>query len=201
MQSESMVLASPLVLHFGDAIARLTDEEFFQFCQLHRDLRLERTRNGDLIVRPPTGGETGRRNISLSAQLENWSDADGTGIAFDSSTGFRLPLGGDRSPDAAWVLQERWDRLSAEQRASFPPLAPDFVVELRSKSDSLDDLKAKMVEYIDNGVRLGWLLDPSTRTTWVYGDDGAVVKIEEAETLSGDPVLPGFVLRLKKIWG
>jgi Uma2 family endonuclease len=200
MRNQEATLSSPLVLHLGQALLRLSDEEFYRFCQLHRDLRFERTRNGDLIVMPPTGGETGRRNTSLTAQLANWSEVDGTGIAFDSSTGFRLPLGGERSPDVSWVRLERWEALTPEQRDQFPPLAPDFVVELRSKTDSLDELRAKMAEYIDNGVRLGWLLDPSTQTAWIYTGDGGVTKVDAPETLSGDPVLPGFTLQLVKIW-
>ena len=200
MHKAEAMLTSPLVLHFGEALVRLSDDEFFRFCQLHRDLRFERTRNGDLIIMPPTGGETGRRNTSLTVQLANWSDTDGTGVTFDSSTGFRLPLGGDRSPDASWIRRERWDALTAEQRKRFPPLAPDFVIELRSESDTLDDLKAKMSEYIENGVRLGWLLDPSTRIAWVYTGDGKITQVDAPESLSGDPVLPGFVLRLEPIW-
>jgi Uma2 family endonuclease len=184
----------------GEALVRLSNEEFYRFCQLHRDLRFERTRNGDLIVMPPTGGETGRRNSSLTAQLVTWSESDGSGITFDSSTGFRLPLGGERSPDASWVRVERWEGLTAAQRKQFPPLAPDFVVELRSESDSLEELKAKMAEYIENGVHLGWLLDPSTRTAWVYSGDGEVREIDSPNMLAGDPVLPGFVLRLERIW-
>lgn len=200
MRDPDAMLSSPLVLHLGQALLRLSDDEFYRFCQLHRDLRFERTRNGDLIVMPPTGGETGRRNTSLTAQLANWSDTDGRGVTFDSSTGFRLPLGGERSPDVSWVRQERWDALTPEQRKQFPPLAPDFVIELRSESDSLDELKAKMAEYIENGVRLGWLLDPSTRTAWIYTGDGEVRTLEAPETLSGEPVLPGFTLRLAKVW-
>jgi Uma2 family endonuclease len=138
-----------------DPIIDLTDEQFYKLCQLNRDIRLERSAGGELIVMPPTCGETGNRNIKLAARLENWAEKDGTGVAFDSSTGFKLPNGANRSPDAAWVRLDRWRALFRQQRTSFPPLVPDFVVELRSATDSLKPLQEKMQEYIDNGVRLG----------------------------------------------
>jgi Uma2 family endonuclease len=200
MRDEIESLTSPLVLHLGEGLVRLSDDEFYRFCQLHRDLRFERTRDGDLIVMPPTGGKTGRRNTSLTAQLATWSELDGSGVAFDSSTGFRLPLGGDRSPDASWVRRGRWEALTSEEREQFPPLAPDFVVELRSKSDSVDDLKVKMREYVRNGVRLGWLIDPYSRTVWVYRPKRRVERLDAPSTLSGDPELLGFELRLDQIW-
>jgi Uma2 family endonuclease len=192
MSTEQTSLPSPLV--------RFSDEEFFQFCQRHRDLRIERTSTGDLIVVPPTGGRTGRRNFLLVAQLAAWCDTDGTGVAFDSSTGFRLPLGGERSPDASWVRRDRWDALTDEEREQFPPLAPDFVVELRSKSDNLESLKEKMDEYMRNGVRLGWLIDPYGRTVWVYRPDNPVETLDTPVRLSGDPELPGFDLTLDALW-
>ncbi len=140
----------------------LTDEQFFQLCQNNRDLRLERTAMGELIIMPPTGWESGNRNIKLSAQLEIWTDADGTGLAFDSSTGLKLPNGANRSPDACWVKKERIEALKPDPD-KFLPLAPDFVVELRSASDKLDTLRQKMQEYISCGVRLGWLIDPKNQ--------------------------------------
>jgi Uma2 family endonuclease len=158
MTTDYNAVKEPIVLHMGPLLSRLTDDEFFDFCQLNRELRIERTSDGDLIILPPTGGKTGRRNVSLATQLENWSVADGTGVTFDSSTGFRLDNGAKRSPDASWVLKSRWDALTDDEQDEFPPLAPDFVVELRSRSDSVEDLKVKMAEYIANGVRLAWLL-------------------------------------------
>lgn len=138
---------------------RLTDEQFFQLCQSNQDLRFEKTAKGELIVMPPTGGETGNRNGRLTQQLFNWSDTDESGIAFDSSTGFKLPNGADRSPDAAWIRKERWDALTPEDKTRFLPLCPDFVVEILSPSDRLETAQAKMQEYIENGARLGWLLN------------------------------------------
>src|SRR5262245_56224334 len=136
MSTEWISITEPLVLHMGPTLARLSDDEFFEFCQLNRDLRIERTSDGDLIVMPPTGGDTGRQNAVVTAQLVVWSLADGSGVAFDSSTGFRLPNGAKRSPDSSWVSSKRWNRLSPAEKKTFPPLAPDFVVEIRSESDS-----------------------------------------------------------------
>lgn len=139
-------------------VLELTDEQFFQLCQANRDLRFERTATGELIIMPPTGGETGNRNAGLTAQLWIWNEQNKLGIAFDSSTGFKLPNGADRSPDASWLRLERWNALTQEQQTKFIPLCPDFVVELLSPSDSLKVAQEKMREYIDNGVRLGWLI-------------------------------------------
>jgi Uma2 family endonuclease len=143
-----------------EPVIHLTDEQFFQLCQANRDVRFERTAKGELIVMPPTGGETGNRSSKLNQRLANWSDADGSGITFDSSTGFKLPNGADRSPDAAWVKLERWEALTPEQRRRFPSLAPDFVVELRSASDDLEPLQNKMQEYRNNAVRLACTISP-----------------------------------------
>ena len=197
---QATALTPPIVLHLGPVLTRLSDSEFFELCQLNREWRIERTAIGDLIIRPPTGGNTGRRNLSLSAQLSTWSEADGTGVGFDSSTGFRLPNGAERSPDASWVRNERWDALEESEREQFPPLAPDFVAELRSRTDSLDSLQEKMTEYVDHGVRLGWLIDPYSYTVWVYRPGAPVEKLDSPTTVSADPELPGFVLRLEPIW-
>ncbi len=178
-------------------IIHFTDEQFYQLCQANRDVRFERTAKGELIVMPPTGGETGKRNFKLSQQLANWADADGTGVGFDSSTGFKLPNGADRSPDAAWVRLERWEALTPEQRRKFPPLAPDFVVELRSASDDLKPLQDKMKEYRDNGVRLGWLIDPQNQRVEIYRLGHEVEVLQSPAMLLGEDVLPGFVLELK----
>jgi Uma2 family endonuclease len=189
----------PLVMHI-QPVFELTDEQFFDLCQINRELRIERTSKGDLLIMPPTGGDTGRRNAGLIALLTSWSWEDNTGVTFDSSTGFALPNGAIRSPDAAWVIRSRLEALSDEQKASFLPLCPDFVVELRSPSDSLTGLQAKMQEYIDNGAQLGWLLDPQNRDVYVYRPNQPVEHLENVTALSGAPVLGGFVLSLQRIW-
>jgi len=178
----------------------MTDEQFFELCQLNRDLHIERTATGDLIIMPPTGSGSGNRNARITQQLMNWADRDGTGVGFDSSTGFTLPNGAKRSPDAAWILLERWNTLTPEQQEGFAPICPDFVVELRSPSDNLTELQAKMQEYIENGIRLGWLIDRPQRSVYVYRPGTAVEILENPETLSGETVLPEFTLDLSKIW-
>jgi Uma2 family endonuclease len=176
----------------------LTDEQFFQICQNNRDLRIERTAEGELIIMPPTGWESGNRNSRLTQRLGNWADADGTGLTFDSSTGFKLPNGANRSPDASWVSRERLIALNPDP-AKFLPMAPDFVAELRSATDSLETLRRKMQEYINNGVRLGWLIDPQNQSVEIYrpGQDVEVLRLPKS--LSGEDVLPGFVLDLAQI--
>jgi Uma2 family endonuclease len=190
-----------IVLHLGPRIDRWTDEEFAELCRVNRDLRLERTADGDLIIMPPTGGETGRRNLELALRLGEWAKREGSGVAFDSSTGFRLPNGAHRSPDASWIVSERWNALSQEAREGFPPLCPDFVVELRSPTDPLAHLQAKMQEFVDNGARLGWLIDPFERRVHVYRPETEPVELDEPETIAGEPVLPGFALDLALFWG
>ena len=189
----------PLVLRL-EPIINLTDEQFFEFCQINRDLRIERTTTGELLIMSPTGSDTGNRNFKLNQQLANWTDADGTGIGFDSSSGFTLPNGAERSPDAAWIRLERWNSLTPEQQKKFAPICPDFVVELRSASDNLAPLKTKMEEYIENGASLGLLIDRKNRNIYIYRPGVAVECLENPATVSGDPVLPGFVLDLSKIW-
>ena len=182
-----------------DAIVQLTDDAFYALCRANPEVKFERTGVGKLIVMPPTGGETGSRNSKLNQRLANWAEADGTGITFDSSTGFKLPNGADRSPDAAWILLTRWEALTPEQRRRFPPIAPDFVVELCSDTDSLTVTQSKMQEYIDNGVRLGWLLNPQYQQVEIYrrGQDKEV--LSAPTSLSSEGVLPGFVLDLRGI--
>ncbi|MEG4085977.1 Uma2 family endonuclease [Microcoleus sp. POL10_C6] len=177
----------------------LSDEQFFELCQHNRDYQFERTASWELIIRPPTGSETSKRNMDLSYQLQAWSRQNNLGVAFDSSGGFTLPNGADRSPDASWVKKERWDALTPEQKDSFAPLCPDFVVELRSRTDSLKKLQEKMQEYIDNGARLGWLIDRQNRRVEIYRPGQDVEIIENPATLSGEDVLPGFVLNLEEI--
>jgi Uma2 family endonuclease len=181
-------------------IVEMTDEQFFELCQLNRDYRFERSAKGELIIMSPTGSETGNRNAKLMQQLSNWTDANGTGIEFDSSTGFKLPNGANRSPDAAWIRLERWNQLTSEQKSKFAPICPDFVVELRSPSDSLQPLQEKMEEYLENGVSLGWLIDRKNRTVYVYRPQQAVEVLENPTTLNGEKVLPKFQLELAKIW-
>ncbi|NEQ22733.1 MAG: Uma2 family endonuclease [Microcoleus sp. SIO2G3] len=177
----------------------LTDEQFFQLCQKNRDYRFERTAAGELLIMPPTGSDTGRRNADMTFQLQAWNRQNNLGIVFDSSAGFQLPNGANRSPDASWVRRERWEALTPEQQEKFAPLCPDFVVELRSKSDSLKELQKKMQEYIANGTRLGWLIDRKNQRVEIYRQGQDVEIIKSPNTLSGEDVLPGFVLDLKDI--
>jgi Uma2 family endonuclease len=179
---------------------RVTDDEFQQLCRDNPELRIEMTAQGELLVMPPTGSETGRRNSILTQQLANWRDADGTGFCFDSSTLFVLPNGARRSPDASWIRRERWQALTREQRERFAPICPDFVVELRSQTDRFSDLEKKVVEYMDNGARLGWLLDPIQKLAVIYRPNHEPQRLEAPDTLSGEPELPGFVLNLREIW-
>jgi len=186
-----------LILNLSSAI-ELTDEQFFQLCVNNRDLRLERTAEGELIIMPPTGWGSGNRNSKLTARVELWADTDGTGLAFDSSTGYKLPNGANRSPDASWVKRERLEALNPDP-ARFLPMAPDFAVELRSASDSLQTLQQKMQEYIENGVRLGWLLDPQNQRVEIYRPGQDVEVLQSPTSLSGEDVLPGFMLDLTQI--
>jgi Uma2 family endonuclease len=181
----------------------LTDEQFYQLCVANEEWRLELTANGELIIMPPTGGESGIRNSDLNLQLGLWNRQTKLGKVFDSSTEFRLPNGAKRCPDASWVLRERWEALPRDDRKRFPPLCPDFVVELRSETDSLEQLRSKMREYRNNGARLGWLLDPQTPLAEIYRPAVEVetlnFSLDEPPTLSGEDVLPGFVLDLAPI--
>jgi Uma2 family endonuclease len=174
----------------------LTDEQFFQLCQNNRDLRFERTAKGEILIMPPTGGETSKRNFEVAVQLGIWNKQTNLGVCFDSNGGFTLPNGADRSPDVSWVRRERWEALTPEQREKFVPLCPDFVVELRSPSDSLEKVREKMREYMDNGARLGWLLNPQDQQVEIYRPDRDVEILGNPATLSGEDVLPGFVLDL-----
>lgn len=179
---------------------RLTHEQFWDVCRDNPDLRLELTSNGEMIVMPPAGSKTGNRNFNLTGQLVTWAQKDRTGIGFDSSAGFTLPNKAIRSPDASWVRREKWDALSEVEQERFAPLCPDFVVELRSGSDTLKSLRAKMQEYLENGAQLGWLLDPSERRVYIYRPGEEVEVLTDAATVSGDPVLPGFELQPAELW-
>jgi Uma2 family endonuclease len=189
----------PVVLKLKPAI-NLTDDQLFELCQLNRDWRIEYTAQGELIVMPPTGGETSNRNAELTFQVQAWTRRDQAGVAFDSSGGFKLPNGATRSPDAAWVRRSRLAGLTREQKQKFLPLCPDFVIELRSPTDNLQAVLDKMQEYLDNGAQLGWLLDPLTRRVHVYRPQRSPEILEAPSTVSADPLLPGFVLDLRKIW-
>ena len=188
-----------LTVNFN-SIIKLTDEQFFQLCQDNRDLKFERNANGELIIMPPTGGETSNRNAGLTAQVWIWNDQNKLGKVFDSSGGFKLPNGADRSPDVAWIPLERWEALTAEQKRRFLPLCPDFVVELLSPSDSLTATQEKMREYLANGTRLGWSIDRASRRVEIYRQGREVEVLESPVSLSGEDVLPGFVLNLEFIW-
>ena len=189
----------PLTIKF-EPVIEMTSELFERFCALNDDMRIELTAEGTIEIMPPTFGATGNRNIKIAAQLENWTTGDDNGLAFDSSTGFTLPNGAVRSPDASWVSKARYDLLSPEEKDSFTPLCPDFVVELRSVSDRLSVVQTKMDEYMANGARLGWLLDPLQQQAHVYRPGADVEILDNPETLSADPELPGFTLDLKPIW-
>jgi Uma2 family endonuclease len=189
-----------LILHFEPILKKITDEDFFEFCQSNPELRIECTAEGDLVIMPPTGGETGGRNFTLIVAFGNWAIADGTGKGFDSSTVFKLPNGARRSPDLAWLKLSRWEALTDKERRGFSPLCPDFVIELRSHTDSLSMLQEKMEEYIANGAQLGWLIDPVEKKVYLYRPGAQVECLDNPETVSGDPLLKSFTLSLEEIW-
>jgi len=194
------MFSSPLVLQIPSSM-QITDEQFFEFCQVNRDLRIERNKFGELVIMPPTGSETGNREINISGQLWVWSEQDGTGITFSSSTGFKLSTGAERSPDASWIKLERWNSLSPEQQQKFAPICPDFVVELKSPSDNLQTLKEKMEEYMNEpGIQLGWLIDRKQRKVYIYRPGLSEECLDNPATISGDPILPGFILNMSKVW-
>ena len=199
--NDSILLAenTPLTLQMSPAID-LTDEQFFAFCQQNRDYRIERSANGEIIIMPPTGSETGNRNFDLIIQLGIWTRQNGTGIGFDSSAGFTLPNGAIKSSDAAWMRLSKWNSLTREQQQRFAPICPDFVVELRSPSDNLQPLKDKLQEYIDNGTSLGLLIDRKNRKVYIYRPNSEVECLDNPDTVSCDPILAGFVLDLGSIW-
>jgi len=182
------------------SIHTLTDEQFFELCSENRDLQFEKTADGVLIIMPPMGGETGRRNVSILFQLETWSQQDKTGVTFDSSTCFKLPNGANRSPDGSWIQLERWQQLTPEAREKFPPICPDFVIELRSKTDSLTTLQNKMKEYQQNGVKLGLLIDPIQKKVEIYRLNQPVEILQNPDQLSGEDILKGFILDLNPIF-
>ena len=195
-ETETLLLQFPKTLKLS-----VTQEQFAALAAINGELRLERTAGGELIVNPPTGWETGERNSSISGELYLWwRNVGERGKTFDSSTAFILPNGATRSPDASWVSQERWDRLTPQQKGTFANICPDFVVELRSASDTLKSLQEKMQEYMGNGAVLGWLIDPQKRKVEVYRLGSKVEVLSNPAELSGEEVLPGFRLKLGRVW-
>lgn len=178
----------------------MTDDQFFDFCQLNRHFRIERNQIGDLFIMSPTDSETGQRNFNLIGELGIWTKQDGTGVGFGSSGGFTLPNGAVRSPDAAWIKRTKWEIIPADKRKKFAPICPEFVVELRSDNDNLSTLKEKMQEYIDNGTQLAWLIDRKQRKVFIYRRNCGVAELDNPQTLTGEDILPGFVLDLSEIW-
>ena len=191
-------LPSPLVLDFSSV--EMTDDQLVKFCADNGDLRIELTAERKLIVMPPANPETSSKNYSINGELYVWSKQDGTGVGFESSAGFTLPNGAVRSPDASWMSKERWEAVPEDDKLRFSHIAPDFVAELHSPSDSLAMLQNKMAEYIENGVRLGWLIDPFQRQVHIYRPGQTVEVLEYPASVSGESVLPGFVLNLQEIW-
>ncbi len=188
---------SPMRLQ-GDS---MSDEEFYSFCIKNHELRIERAPNGQIIIVPPTTSETGRRNFEISMEIGLWNRQHKLGHVFDSSTGFKLPNGAERSPDTSWILKERWEALAPEDQQKFAPIVPDFVLELRSQDQSLHELHEKMAEYMDCGSRLGWLIDPQNRRTYVYSENGNIQTIKFEGHLSGYEVMPELKIRLTDILG
>ena len=188
-----------ITINFNN-IVKLSDDQFYQLCRDNPDVKFERNAFGELIIMPPTGGETGKRNASIIADFVIWNRQTKLGEVFDSSTCFKLPNGPDRSPDVAWIKLERWNALKPEQREKFPPIAPDFVLELMSPSDTLSLVQAKMQEYMNAGVKLGWLIDRKTRCVEIYRQ-GQPKEVLHPPSLSGEDILPGFVLDLLFVWG
>ena len=204
MVQMTQTLTPPASLAVNLRALELSEAQFERVAADNPELRLELTAEGELIVMPPTGGRTGHRNLRIGYRLQGWSENPGDGIdgglAFDSSTCFTLPNGAKRSPDAAWVTSERWAALSEREQESFPPLCPDFVLELRSPTDSLKVLEAKLGEYITGGARLGWLLDPQTRRVHIYRPGQAAEVLENPDVVNGEDVLQGFELKVLEVW-
>ena len=183
-----------------NSIIDLTDEQFYQLCRKNPDIKFERNAQGQIIIMPPTGGEIGICNAEITADFEIWNRQARLGVCFDSSTCFKLPNGADRSPDVAWIKQDRWDALTSKQKQKFPPIAPDFVLELMSPSDTLKDTQDKMQEYMDNQVKLGWLINRKSRQVEIYRQGQPVEVLNLPTSVSGEDILPGFTLNLQTVW-
>ncbi|EAZ92858.1 Uma2 family endonuclease [Crocosphaera chwakensis] len=188
-----------ITLNFNSVID-LDDEQFYQLCQSNPKLKFERNANKELIIMSPTGGITGKYNSDINTDLNLWNRKAKLGIVFDSSTGFKLPNGADRSPDAAWIALEKWNQLTIDQQEKFVPLCPDFVIELRSISDNLITLQDKLKEYIDNGTRLGWLINPKDKQVEIYRQGRPKEILNQPSSLSGENVLPNFILNIESLW-
>jgi len=199
MQLTIPIPESQDAVRFPAGILNWSEDEFFRFCQANRDLRIERSPNGEIVVMSPAGGYSGFQSGEAFSQLKVWANKDRSGVAFDSSTGFRLPNGAMRAPDAAWVQLSRLEKLSHREKEQFIPLCPDFVIEVASPSDEVSNLRAKMQEYLSVGLRLGWLILPGSTQVEVYASAG-VEMLTSPQTVSADPILPGFKLELAPIW-
>jgi Uma2 family endonuclease len=198
--STTFALENGLVVDFTPLATKVSDEKFAELCRLNPELQIERTSEEELVIIAPTGGKTGRRNFELIGVFALWTKNDGTGLGFDSSTLFTLPNGARRSPDLSWIRNARWEALTREQQEHFPPLCPDFVIELRSRTDTLKSLQTKMQEYISNGAELGWLIDPLERKVHVYHPGADPEVLEDPQQVSGEPLLKGFVLDVQILW-
>ena len=195
-QGHARAIAMTAITLNLEPVTTLTHAQFYKLCMANKDLMMERSPEGELIIMPPVGGGSGYQEAKLIAKLYNWHERNGLGVVFSSSTVFKLPGGGDRSPDAAWVSQARWDTLTPAEQEQFPPLCPDFVIELRSKTDRLRPLQAKMQEYLDSGLRLGWLINPQDQTVEIYRANREKEEISLPATLSGEDILPQFELKI-----
>ena len=184
----------------SDLNLKVSEKDFEHLAIANRDLRLERKSNGELIIMPPTGGETGKSNTEIILQLAMWNKQTEKGVVFDSSTGFKMPSSAILSPDASWVLNEKWNSLTPEQKKKFPPICPEFVIELRSPTDRLQTLQDKMSEYINNGLKLGWSIDSINKKVAIYRQNKAVEILDNPTIVSGENLLPGFSLDLTQVW-
>ncbi len=192
-------LVQPIEINFS-LLKKMSADDFYEFCEQNGDFRIERTKEGDVIVMPPAYSETGGKNFNLAGEFYIWARQDETGKGFDSSTGFTLPNGAVRSPDVSWIRLERWNALPSGKQKKFAQIAPDFVIELRSETDRIKDLQKKMREYVENGVSLGWLIDPQNKRVYVYRPDFETKVLENPKEISGEPLLEGFVLNLQEMW-
>ncbi|MEI6443209.1 MAG: Uma2 family endonuclease [Nostocales cyanobacterium ELA583] len=189
-----MIISKPVILNIKNV--GLSDDQFYQLCQINEDWKLEQTAKGELIIMPPVGAISGNRESEFNADVVIWNRQTKLGKVFSSSTVFTLPNGGKRSPDVAWIANERWESLSIKEREKFAKICPDFVIELRSRTDSLSQLQEKMQEYLNSGLRLGWLINPQNQQVEIYRQNQPVEIVSLPTTLSGENVLPGFILEL-----
>ncbi len=195
IQAISTIFSEPILFNFGG----LTERQFENLCKNHRDVKFELNKKGDLLIMPPTNPEAGWKNSDLTTDVNNWSRKDKTGIVFDSSTMFTLPNGAKRSPDVSWMTKKKYDGLSDDEKKTFSKIVPDFVIELRSPTDNLKPIQNKMAEYVENGVKLGWLIDPNEKQVHVYRANGEIEILDNPETVSGEDVLKGFELNVREI--